>query len=78
MKIEIENLEKIYKLTNEQIKLQKQVKHKENQIAQSKSLQQLDIQDNEHRPNSWKSAIYRSLYDNNWYLDTWLPAQNKQ
>jgi hypothetical protein len=37
-----------------------------------------DIQDNEHRPNSWKSAIYRSLYDNNWYLDTWLPAQNKQ
>jgi hypothetical protein len=49
MKIEIENLEKIYKLTNEQIKLQKQVKHKENQIAQSKSLQQLDIQDNEQK-----------------------------
>ena len=49
MKTEIENLEKIYKLTNEQIKLQKQVKHKENQIAQSKSLQQLDIQNNEQK-----------------------------
>ena len=49
MKIEIENLEKIYKLTNEQIKLQKQVKNKENQMAKSKSLQQMQIQDNEQK-----------------------------
>ena len=30
------------------------------------------LEDNTYRPNSWQSAMYRSL-DDDWYLNKWLP-----
>ena len=34
------------------------------------------IEDNEYRPNSWQSAMYRAL-DDDWYLGKWLPEKAK-
>lgn len=34
------------------------------------------IEENEYRSNSWQAAMYRAL-DDEWYLDEWLPKQDK-
>lgn len=34
------------------------------------------IEDNEYRPNSWQTAMYRAL-DDDWYLEKWLPEKAK-
>lgn len=35
---------------------------------------QESIEENEYRPNSWQSAMYRALNDE-WYLNVWLPQK---
>ena len=63
MKVEIENLKKIYELTNEQIKLQKQIKNKEIQVK-SKSSQQMQVQDTKQLQQQQGNIIDPSLIGN--------------